>query len=185
MNLDPQFAIQIEHAARLHDIGKIAVNEMILLKPGRLDPQELASMRQHAQAGADMLEGTKDPTLQLAMVVARYHHEWWNGTGYPIQLSFDAIPLPARITALADVFDALTNERPYKTAWSSKQAIDEMTRFSGIQFDPNLVPAFLRVIERYLPLLAANALPGITDLSSNHLLQSRKNLMETINAQGS
>ena len=183
MNLDPAFCVQIEHAARLHDIGKIAVNEMILLKPGRLDPAEMTAMRQHAQAGADMLEGTKDPTLQLAIVVAKYHHEWWNGTGYPVQLSHDTIPLPARITSLADVFDALTHERPYKTAWTSTRAIEEMVQFSGIQFDPHLVPHFVKVLDRYIPLLAADAIPGMRDLQSNHLMQSRRNLMETIRGE--
>lgn len=182
INLEPQFCVQIEHAARLHDIGKIAVNEMILLKPGRLDPQELAAMQLHTQAGADMLDGTNDPTLRLAITVAKYHHEWWNGEGYPARLSFDRIPIAARITALADVYDALTNVRPYKVAWKPAAAIDEMQRLTGLQFDPTLVPAFLQVLERYVPMLEENRIPGLKDLEDNALLLSRRNLLSTINA---
>jgi HD-GYP domain-containing protein (c-di-GMP phosphodiesterase class II) len=184
LNQDPRFCIQIGQAARLHDIGKIAVNEMILLKPGKLDPQETTAMRQHAQAGADMLFGTKDPTLQLAMDVARYHHEWWNGRGYPVGLSGERIPLSARITAYADVYDALTNERPYKSAWSPEQALTHMRKVAGLHFDPALLEPFERVIRGYVPLLKANAIPGIRDRGKNHLWASRKNLLATISGGG-
>lgn len=180
IGLDRIECVRIEHAARLHDIGKVGVNEVILMKPGPLDPTELAAMRAHTTVGAYLLEGAQDPTLQLATLVAKHHHEWWNGTGYPTGSSGRAIPLVARITALADVYDALTSERPYKSAWPHAMAVREIRVLAGVQFDPDLVEPFMRVLERYVPALAAGQVVTAEELDSNSLMHSRKRLMEAI-----
>jgi len=180
IGLDRIECVRIEHAARLHDIGKVGVNEVILMKPGPLDPTELAAMRAHTTVGAYLLEGAQDPTLQLATLVAKHHHEWWNGTGYPTGTSGRAIPLVARIVALADVYDALTSERPYKSAWPHAMAVREIRVLAGVQFDPDLVEPFMRVLERYVPALAAGQVVTAEELDSNSLMHSRKRLMETI-----
>ncbi len=180
IEMPDEYCVRIEHAARLHDLGKIGVNEMILLKPGPLDPSELTAMRAHAEVGAYMLQGAKDPVLQLAAVIAKHHHEWWNGAGYPSSLADRAIPIAARICALADVYDALTHARPYKGAWPHRVAVEEMLNLSGVQFDPHLMRPFLKVLERYVPALAAGRIPGLAQLKTNGLIASRKKLMETI-----
>ena len=180
IGLESEYCVRIEHAARLHDIGKIGINEMILLKPGPLDPSELTAMRAHAEVGAFMLQGAKDPVLQMAAVIAKHHHEWWNGAGYPSSLSDRRIPMAARICALADVYDALTHARPYKGAWPHRVAVEEMLNLTGVQFDPHLIRPFLRVLERYVPALAEGRIPGLDQLKSNGLIASRKKLMETI-----
>ncbi len=134
-------------AAPLHDIGKIAIPDRILLKVGKFTTEEFDSMKHHIRIGAELLSGSHSPLLQLAEVIARTHHERWDGTGY-LGLKREEIPLPGRIVTLADVFDALTHERPYKSAWPLDQARDEIKRQAGHQFDPDLVEHFLRVIER-------------------------------------
>jgi putative nucleotidyltransferase with HDIG domain len=182
IGMEGAYCARIEHAARLHDIGKIGVNEMILLKPGPLDPSELTAMRAHAEVGAYMLQGAKDPVLQMAAVIAKHHHEWWNGAGYPASLADRGIPLAARICALADVYDALTHARPYKGAWPHRVAVEEMLNLSGVQFDPHLIRPFLRVLERYVPALAEGRIPGLAQLRTNGLIASRKKLMETISS---
>lgn len=182
IGLENSYAARIEHAARLHDIGKIGVNEMILLKPGPLDPSELTAMRAHADVGAFMLQGAKDPVLQMAAVIAKHHHEWWNGAGYPASLADRRIPLAARICALADVYDALTHARPYKGAWPHRVAVEEMLNLAGVQFDPHLIRPFLKVLERYVPALADGRIPGLHQLKSNGLINSRRRLMETISS---
>jgi putative two-component system response regulator len=182
VKMDETFCVQVEHAARLHDIGKIAVNELILLKPGPLDASEMAAMRLHTEVGAQMLSGSDDPTLIMAVDVARHHHEWWNGAGYPQRLSAKQIPISARISAYADVYDALTHARSYKTAWSHDRAIAEISRLGGAQFDPDLLQPFLSVLERYRKDLESQKIPGFTDMDSNALIASRRKLMETIAA---
>ena len=182
IGMDETFCVQIEHAARLHDIGKIAVNEVILLKPGPLDTAEMAAMRLHTEVGAQILAGSSDPTLQMAVEVARHHHEWWNGNGYPRRLAQRDIPISARISAFADVYDALTHVRSYKAAWTHERALDEIVRLAGVQFDPDLVDPFRRVLDRYLADLREGMIPGFADMDSNSLIASRKKLMETITA---
>lgn len=132
----------IRDAAPLHDIGKLGVSDAVLLKPGKLTPEELEHMRRHADTGATILSGSSSDVLRLGEEVARSHHEWWNGTGYPNGLQGDEIPLCARIVAVADVFDALTHKRPYKPAWPVDEAVAEIRRLRGIQFDPQVVDAF-------------------------------------------
>lgn len=134
-------------AVRLHDVGKIGVSDSILLKPGRLDPDELAAMRRHTVEGSAILAGSRFPLLIMAEQIARYHHERWDGEGYPDGLSGEDIPLPARIAAVADVYDALTHARAYKAAWSEEDAKAEILKGRGAQFDPQVVDAFLRLIE--------------------------------------
>ena len=132
----------IRDAAPLHDIGKLAVSDTVLLKPGKLTGEEVEHMRRHAATGATILSGSSSEVLQVAEEIARSHHEWWDGTGYPVGLRGDDIPLCARIVALADVFDALTHKRPYKPAWTVEEAVAEIRRLRGLQFDPDVVDAF-------------------------------------------
>jgi putative two-component system response regulator len=129
-------------AAPLHDIGKIAIPDSLLLKAGRFTRDEHHKMQAHTSIGADMLGGTSSGLLALARDIALTHHERWDGSGYPAGLSGDAIPLAGRIVALADVFDALTHARPYKSAWTVSDAVEEIQRGGGAQFDPELVDAF-------------------------------------------
>ena len=182
IGMNDTFCVQVEHAARLHDIGKIAVNEVILLKPGPLDSSEMAAMRLHTEVGAQMLAGSDDPTLKMAVEIARHHHEWWNGGGYPKRLVGRDIPISARVCAFADVYDALTHARAYKTAWSHERALDEILRLRGVQFDPEMIDPFVKLLDRYLADLDANAIPGFADMDSNALISSRRKLMETIAA---
>lgn len=137
----------LEMATPLHDIGKIGIPDGILLKPGRFTPEEFEQMKMHTKIGATILEGSLFPVLQLAKTIALTHHEKWNGTGYPCGLSGEEIPLPGRIVALADFFDALTHERPYKRAWTVDEALEEIKKQSGAHFDPRVVDAFLAIME--------------------------------------
>lgn len=137
----------IRRAAPLHDVGKIGISDLILLKPGRLTTEELERMKMHTELGARILSGGQFPLLQWAEQIAQTHHERWDGTGY-IGLCGEAIPIAGRIVAVADVFDALTSERPYKQAWTQQEATDEIRRQSGRQFDPRVVEAFLKVVNR-------------------------------------
>lgn len=182
IGMDETFCVQVEHAARLHDIGKIAVNEVILLKPGPLDAAEMTAMRLHTEVGAQILAGSDDPTLKMAAEIARHHHEWWNGAGYPTRSAGKNIPLSARVCAYADVYDALTHVRSYKKAWSHERAVDEIARLKSIQFDPEMFEPFVSVLERYRSDLENNAIPGFADMDSNALIASRKRLMQTITA---
>jgi putative two-component system response regulator len=138
----------IRQAAPLHDIGKIGIPDSILLKPGGLTPDEFDMMKTHATIGSKILGGSGTPLLQLAEEIARTHHERWDGSGYPAGLAGQAIPIAGRIVAVADVFDALTHERPYKEAWPVERALEEIERGSGKQFDPRVVETFLRLEER-------------------------------------
>jgi len=138
----------VDIAARLHDVGKIGVPDAILLKPDKLNEAERAIMRQHTVVGAELLSKSNIPHMQMAEEIARHHHEWWDGSGYPGHLSGNAIPLAARITALADVFDALTHRRPYKRAWPIDEALQEIASLKGLQFEPELCDLFLTLIRR-------------------------------------
>jgi putative nucleotidyltransferase with HDIG domain len=134
---------QLGQAALLHDVGKLAIPEELLLKPGRLTDTERRTMAEHTLRGASLLEGSSSPVLQMAAEIAVSHHEWWDGSGYPFGLTGTAIPLVGRIVAVADVFDALTHERPYKPAWPQAQAMAAIRSGSGSQFEPRVVTAFL------------------------------------------
>jgi PAS domain S-box-containing protein len=130
-------------AAPLHDVGKLAIPDRILLKPGKLSTQEWEVMKTHTSLGARLLSGSSSPVLQMAALIAENHHEWWDGSGYPNGLAGEAIPLVGRVVAVADVFDALTHIRPYKSAWPVKDAIAEIKRAAGSHLDPRVVDAFL------------------------------------------
>ena len=145
--IDPELAAepQLEYGFLLHDIGKIGIPDGILRKPGWLDPDELEQMRFHSVLGERVLE--QIPYLSgLALDVVACHHERWDGTGYPAGLRGTQIPTAARIFALADSFDAMTNDRPYRLAMSVPAAIDEIIKCSGTQFEPALVEAFVELV---------------------------------------
>jgi putative two-component system response regulator len=141
----------IEQTAPLHDVGKIGISDTILLKPGKLTEEEFATMKHHAAIGGKILSGSGSPWLQMAEEIALSHHERWDGKGYPGGLKGEAIPLVGRIVAVADVFDALTHERPYKKAWPIEEALAEIERQGGQQFDPRLATAFLKLPHELLP----------------------------------
>jgi HD-GYP domain-containing protein (c-di-GMP phosphodiesterase class II) len=132
----------VRQAAPLHDLGKIAIPDTILLKPGRLEPEEFEVVKTHAVLGARVLADGGSEVLGVAEQIARSHHERWDGRGYPDGLAGDAIPLAARLVAVADVFDVLVHERPYKEAWTVEDAAGEIRSGAGTQFDPSVVAAF-------------------------------------------
>ena len=136
---------EIHIAAHLHDIGKIGIPDSILLKPGRLDDEEWALMKQHPQIGADIL--SKSPSFSRISAIILHHHERYDGKGYPRGLKGTGIPLMGRILTIADCFDAMTARRPYKQERSIDYAAGELKKNSGTQFDPELVPVFLSLIE--------------------------------------
>ncbi len=153
--LDPVTIARFTKAAPLHDIGKVGIPDHILLKPGRLTPDELVIMRTHAALGAEAIgraiEGEDDLApfgfLQAAMLIARHHHERWDGTGYPDALRGEAIPLCARVMAVADVFDALLARRPYKRPMPFEAALTLVADGRGSHFDPAVVDAFFRRLD--------------------------------------
>ncbi|MDH5388090.1 MAG: response regulator [Gammaproteobacteria bacterium] len=148
------------NAAPMHDIGKIGIPDAVLLKPGKLEPDEWEVMKTHAQIGADILAGDDTPLLNMASEIALTHHEKWNGSGYPNGLKGENIPLVGRITALADVFDALTSERPYKKAWSVEDSVSLIKKESGQHFDPALVEHFLAILDSMVDIKQQYAEPG-------------------------
>jgi putative two-component system response regulator len=153
--LDDQTIDALAKSAPLHDIGKVGIPDYILLKPGPLTPEEWVIMRTHAKLGSDAIaQAELDATghvdfLALAKQIAHYHHEKWNGSGYPDGLVGDAIPIAARLMALADVFDALICKRVYKSAMTFEEAREIITRDSGTHFDPDIVQAFTENLDRF------------------------------------
>lgn len=147
LGLSEQEADQIRLAAPLHDIGKIGIPDAILLKPGRFEAHEFECMKSHTSIGSSILEGGSFKLLKLAKLIALSHHEKWDGTGYPHGLKGEEIPLEARIVALADFYDALTHERPYKRAWTKEEALNEIKEQSGKHFDPRIVDAFVQLYD--------------------------------------
>lgn len=143
LGLNPSYIEMLKRAAPLHDVGKIGISDTILLKPGKLTDEEFENMKTHTTIGAQILSGSKVGFLMLAEEIAVSHHERWEGKGYPQGLAGDAIPLSGRIVAVADVFDALTSDRPYKQAWSLEKALGEMESMKGRHFDPDVFDAFI------------------------------------------
>ncbi|MBT7445514.1 MAG: response regulator [Methylococcales bacterium] len=144
------------NAAPMHDIGKIGIPDHILTKPGKLTKEEWGLMQKHSEFGAIIIGNDPSPLLQLSKSIALHHHEKWDGSGYPHQLSGDEIPLEARIIAIADVFDALTSERPYKKAWTVEDAVNLINDSNGTHFEPKIVdmfhialPEILKIKEKY------------------------------------
>lgn len=148
-------AVQLMQAAGMHDIGKIGTPDNVLLKPSGLDDQEWAKMKQHTLIGSEILSGSRYPLLQMAERIALSHHEKWDGSGYPHGLAGEDIPMEARIIPVADVFDALTSERPYKKAWPMVDALSEIKRQKGKHFDANVVDAFMSCLPKILEIKAA------------------------------
>jgi putative two-component system response regulator len=177
---DDDTCFMIELAARLHDIGKIGVPDAILLKPDKLNDAERQIMRTHTTVGAELLSKSNIPHMQMAEEIARHHHEWWDGSGYPGNLSGTALPLAARITALADVYDALTHKRPYKQAWPIDAALAEIAKLKGSQFDPELTDHFLVLVDKLRALHPdLDAYLGKAAQSSP-FLQARSRIWETL-----
>jgi putative two-component system response regulator len=142
LGLDAQFVATIRDAAPLHDIGKVGISRRILLKPGKLTPAEWMHMMRHVEIGARILAPARSPVLRMASEIAGTHHERWDGNGYVAGLVGAEIPLCGRITALADVWDTLTHERPYKPAWDEDRALAEIDAQAGAHFDRRIVEAF-------------------------------------------
>lgn len=140
------------NAAPMHDIGKIGIPDHILLKPGKFEAGEWEIMQTHAQIGADILSGDESDLLMMAHDIALTHHEKWNGKGYPNGLKGENIPFVGRVTALADVFDALTSERPYKEEWPIDKAVNLIKEESGQHFDPRLVEVFLQELPKIIEI---------------------------------
>ena len=140
------------NAAPMHDIGKIGIADSILLKPGKLTTEEFDVMKSHPEIGAEILGDSQVPLLKMARTVALHHHEKWDGSGYPFGLKEEDIPIEARIVAMADVFDALTSERPYKKAWTVEAALDYQKEQKGRHFDPTLVDLFQTILPEILQI---------------------------------
>jgi putative two-component system response regulator len=138
-------------AAPLHDLGKVGVPDAVLLKPGKLSPEEFDLVRTHTTIGAQIIGETTSEVLSLARVIAETHHERWNGEGYPAGLKGEDIPLPGRVVAVCDVFDALTHERPHKPAWTIEEAVQELVAERARFFDPDLVDLFVDTVLPVIP----------------------------------
>ena len=154
LGLPPEEQNLLLEAAPMHDIGKVGILDKILLKPGRLDIDEFEVMKEHAMYGWELLRGSASKVLMAGAEIAKGHHEKFDGSGYPQGLKGEAIPIFSRIVAVADVFDALTSERPYKKAWELEDAVDFFVHGSGTHFDPRCVKAFLNAWEDVLAIRA-------------------------------
>lgn len=146
LGMDPEYCEGIASAALLHDLGKIGMPDSVLLKPCSLTKEEFETIRAHPVIGAKILMGCNEPILSMAREIALTHHERWDGRGYPSQLAGHEIPLSGRIVSVADAYDAMTSERPYKHAMSKEAAIREIFRGRRSQFDPKVVSAFFRAV---------------------------------------
>lgn len=175
VGVDEHTAGLIEQAARLHDVGKVSVACELLLKPAQLTEDELHVIRQHTVRGERLLRRDDGEGDAITLDIVRHHHEKWDGTGYPDQLAGESIPRVARITALADVFDSLTQARAYKRAWSVDEALKEIGLARERHFDPELTDAFLRLVRRLArehadltAFLAASQPPAELDFGCLH-----------------
>lgn len=153
LGMTDEDAETLRDAAPMHDIGKIGIPDSVLLKPGKLDADEWTTMQKHVEYGVEILGRQSDSKLmQMAIQVAQYHHEKWDGTGYPNQISGEEIPLVGRIAAVADVFDALTADRPYKKAWSLEDTLALFERERGKHFDPMVVDLLVENLDQILSI---------------------------------
>jgi methanogenic corrinoid protein MtbC1 len=151
IGMDSDFCERLRHAAPLHDVGKVAIPDAILLKPGPLTPEERAIVETHAEEGHRLVRGSSSSILDMAATIALSHQEKWDGTGYPRGLKGEAVPIEGRIVAVADVFDALTSDRVYRKAFSVEDAVQMMREQRGRHFDPVLLDAFMEVLGRSGP----------------------------------
>ncbi len=174
LGLNEEAVESILYAAPLHDIGKIGIPDQILLKPGPLDEREWEIMKKHTEIGAEILRGTQSGFVKVGEIVALYHHERWDGRGYPRGLKGPEIPLAARIVAVADVFDALTSDRPYRKAFSVEEAFQIIEEELGSHFDPKVGRAFLESREEILRIKET-----FRDREPSKLYQLVKNLRKS------
>jgi len=151
--MDDEEADLVRRAAPMHDIGKIATPDAVLLKPGKLSPEEWHVMQQHPDIGFQLLKGSERPILRAAAIIAYQHHEKYDGSGYPQGLRGTEIHLYARLVAVADVFDALTHARCYKPAWSIEASIANLQSLKGIHLDPALVDLLVDNLDQALEIL--------------------------------
>jgi CHASE2 domain-containing sensor protein len=151
VGMSPAEAELLRDACAMHDVGKVAIPDAVLHKPGRLDPDEWEVMKDHTLTGAAILGRSQSPLLQMAETIALTHHERWDGRGYPRALAAEEIPLVGRICAICDVYDALLSKRPYKESWPVEDALAEIEAQSGRHFDPSLVPVFLKLVDGSVP----------------------------------
>ncbi len=154
VGMDEKESEVLLNASPMHDIGKIGIPDSVLLKPGKLDADEWTIMKTHVDIGVEILSGSDSNLMNMAAEVAQNHHEKWDGSGYPCGLAGEEIPLTGRVVAVADVFDALTTERPYKKAWSVEDATKFLKEQSGKHFDPKLVSLFLEILPDILNIRA-------------------------------
>jgi len=155
--LSDEEALMIKLSAPLHDVGKVAVPDSILHKPGKLDAQEWEIMKKHVDYGVDILSKSKRRLIVVAKEIAGHHHEKWDGSGYPNGLSGADIPISGRIAALADVFDALGAKRSYKEPWSDAEILAEIKKQSGLHFEPKLVELMINHWQDFIDI--RNSLP--------------------------
>ncbi|MCX7739305.1 MAG: HD domain-containing protein [Hydrogenothermaceae bacterium] len=152
INLEKALCNKLQLAAPMHDIGKIGIPDRVLLKKGRLEGEEIEIMRKHTIIGYEILKDSESELLQMASRIALEHHEKWDGTGYPYGKRGDEISVEARIVSIIDVFDALTSNRPYKTAWSITDAVKYMEELSGKDFDPYILSVFLENLQEFIKI---------------------------------
>ncbi|MFZ5556466.1 MAG: response regulator [Pseudomonadota bacterium] len=161
LGMDAAFRDTIHHASPMHDVGKIAIPDAILLKPGKFEPHEWEIMKTHAAMGAKLLEGSASPYLAMGAEIALGHHERWDGGGYPQGLAGEAIPLAARIMQICDVYDALRSRRPYKPAFGHGRSVEIILKGDGRtmpgHFDPQVLAAFVKSAERFGAIYDAHA----------------------------
>jgi putative two-component system response regulator len=150
LNLSPKDCELILHSSPMHDIGKLGITDAILLKPGKLDPDEWDVMKTHSTIGGRILAGSSSELLQTGELIAMTHHEKWDGSGYPNGIAGEDIPMMGRITAIADVFDALTSKRPYKEPFSVEKSLDIIKEGRGSHFDPAVLDAFMSQLDAIL-----------------------------------
>ena len=146
VGMDETEAETLLNASPMHDIGKIGIPDYVLLKPGKLDPDEWKIMKTHVDIGVEILAGSDSVLMNMAAEVAQNHHEKWDGSGYPCGLVGEEIPITGRVVAVADVFDALTTERPYKKAWPIEEAVEFLREQKGKHFEPKLVELFIEIL---------------------------------------
>jgi two-component system, response regulator RpfG len=152
LGLNEEECNDLQHAAQMHDIGKIGIPDRVLLKEGKFNSEEWEIMKTHTTIGYEILSDSHSKYIQMGAIIALNHHERFDGTGYPNQLSGKDIPLIARIVSVADVFDALLSARPYKKAWPLQDAIDFLTNNAGTQFDPQCVEAFCSCLDKIIAI---------------------------------
>lgn len=163
---NPTWIDLVFNAAPMHDVGKIGIPDRILQKPGKLDQEEWDTMKKHTVFGAEIIGNHDSSLMQMSRTIAMTHHEKWDGSGYPNGLAGEAIPLEGRIVAIADVFDALTSERPYKKAWSVEDAVNQIAKDRGTHFDPILADLFLQVMPEVLKVKDRYADDGLLSASN-------------------